>query len=157
MIFLTVGSQLPFDRLVAAMDEVVSILGVPAFAQIGRSTYRPRSMEYAQVLPPSEFESRMKAAEIIVAHAGIGTVLQARSFGKPLVVYPRRSALGEHRNDHQVATTRALSSVAGVHVANSRDELENILRHRPLPAIQVSQKSARHEQLIGALREIVKQ
>ena len=46
----------------------------------------------------------MDAAAAIVAHAGMGTILTALETGKRLLVMPRRAALGEHRNDHQLAT-----------------------------------------------------
>ncbi len=37
MIFVTVGEQLPFDRLVRAVDEWAAASGKEVFAQIGNS------------------------------------------------------------------------------------------------------------------------
>jgi UDP-N-acetylglucosamine transferase subunit ALG13 len=47
----------------------------------------------------------------------MGTILTALELGKPLILMPRRSDLGEHRNDHQrdtAAEMRRLSTVTVV-------------------------------------------
>ncbi len=61
----------------------------------------------------------MQAATAIVAHAGMGTILTALEMGKPLLVMPRRAALGEHRNDHQLATASRFAELGRVKVAFS--------------------------------------
>jgi UDP-N-acetylglucosamine transferase subunit ALG13 len=106
VIFLTVGTQLPFDRLVEAVDEWAATAGEDVFAQIGPTALRPRHIEYVQFVSAAECANRMQAASYIVAHAGMGTILMALQLGKPLLVMPRRADLGEHRNDHQRANAR---------------------------------------------------
>jgi UDP-N-acetylglucosamine transferase subunit ALG13 len=66
----------------------------------------------------------MREATAIVAHAGIGSVLAALELGKPILVLPRRASLGEHRNDHQMATARALAALGKVRVALAETDLE---------------------------------
>lgn len=117
MIFVTVGTQLAFDRLTTAVDGWAGAsAGRDVFAQIGPSRLQPRYIEHKQFVPPDECAARMGAADAIVAHAGMGTILTALEMGKPLLVMPRRAALGEHRNDHQLATAMRFSSL-GVLVA----------------------------------------
>lgn len=123
MILVTVGMQLGFDRLIEAMDEIAPGLGMPVIAQTGRGTYVPRHMDVRQKIAPAEFESLMGDARLIVSHAGIGTVLTAARCGKPVVLMPRRADLGEHRNDHQMATVRNLGGRTGVFIAMNEGEL----------------------------------
>lgn len=124
MIFLTVGNQLPFDRLVRAIDEWAGRSGrSDVVAQIGKGDYQPRNLRAAQFLEPPEFQRLMKDASAVVAHAGIGTILRALELGKPLLVVPRRAHLRETRNDHQVDTTRYFSGIQGVLAAYTEDEL----------------------------------
>jgi UDP-N-acetylglucosamine transferase subunit ALG13 len=59
----------------------------------------------------------MRAADAIVAHAGMGTIISALEFGKPLLVMPRLASLGEHRNDHQLATAERFGAEGRVRVA----------------------------------------
>lgn len=124
MIFVTVGTQLPFDRLISAVDAWAgSAPGREVFAQIGPSSQAPRNIAHAQFVSPEECSERMAAAEAIVAHAGIGTILTALELGKPVLVMPRRAELGEHRNDHQLATARRFATLGKVDVAFDETEL----------------------------------
>ena len=124
MIFVTVGTQLPFDRLIAAVDAWAGETGVgDVFAQIGPTAYVPRHIEFAQFIPPAECAQRMREADAIVAHAGMGTILNALQLGKPLLVMPRRASLGEHRNEHQSATARRFEDLGSVAVAADADAL----------------------------------
>ena len=134
MILVTVGTQLPFDRLVGAMDALAPSLGVPIFAQIGHGGLAPRNMDWAPMLSGEEFLRRFAGATTVVAHAGIGTVLMAQRWRKPIVLVPRRSGRGEHRNDHQLATCAELRGRRGIYVADGIDDLAVLLKQTLLPA-----------------------
>jgi UDP-N-acetylglucosamine transferase subunit ALG13 len=131
MIFLTVGTQLPFDRLVAAVDDWAGRHpDVEVFAQIGPTTLVPRHMQHAPFLPPARADDLMRRSEVIVAHAGMGSVLTAQALNKPIVIVPRHAALGEHRNDHQLATASWLESRPGVIVAWEPTDVAALLDDR---------------------------
>jgi UDP-N-acetylglucosamine transferase subunit ALG13 len=117
VIIVTVGMQLGFDRLIAAMDALAPTLGMPVIAQTGKGTYHPQHMEARARIAPAEFEMLVGEAQLIVSHAGIGTVLTAARCRKPIVLLPRRADLQEHRNDHQLATVRKLDGRPGILVA----------------------------------------
>lgn len=124
MIFVTVGTALPFDRLVRAVDEWAGLRGRnDVFAQIGLSDYRPRHIEVVKTLHPSEFRERLNSAKFVVAHAGMGSIITALEIGKPIVIMPRRAHLGEHRSDHQVATAHRFNQKQGILVAMNEQEL----------------------------------
>jgi UDP-N-acetylglucosamine transferase subunit ALG13 len=124
MIFVTVGSDIPFDRLVRAVDRWAGERGrKDVFAQIGRGGWVPGDIPSTELLEPLEFKQRLLAARIVVAHAGMGTILSALQLSKPILVMPRRGPLGETRNDHQLATARHLLELDRVHVAFDEHEL----------------------------------
>lgn len=128
MIFVTVGSQMPFDRMVKAVDSwAARNPSHPVFAQIGRTDFKPKNIEFCEGLAPAEFRRRVASAELIVAHAGMGSVLTALEFSKPLVLVPRRGDLRETRNDHQLATARWLAGKPGIEVAKDESELDALL------------------------------
>jgi Uncharacterized conserved protein len=110
MILLTVGTQLAFDRLTAAVDEWLVGVDVEVVGQIGLGTYVPKRFRYQDFFNPSELEDLFSSADLIISHAGMGTIISALTRGKPIVIVPRRADLGEHRNDHQIATARKFSS-----------------------------------------------
>ena len=123
MILVTVGMQLGFDRLIRAMDEIAPELGMPVIAQTGKGTYQARNIKTLESIAPSEFDQLIRETRLLVAHAGIGTVLTAQKFGKPLVLFPRRASFGEHRNDHQLATVGQLDGRPGIGVAYEEADL----------------------------------
>ena len=130
MIFVTVGGQLPFDRLVHAVDGwAAHHVGVEIFAQIGSSTRPPANIEWEQFLSPDEFKAKAREAEVLVAHAGMGSILTAFELEKPIIVMPRRAHLGEHRNDHQWATVKNLGGHSGITVATDEEALLHELDH----------------------------
>lgn len=136
MIFLTIGTQLPFDRLVETVDQVAADLDEEIFGQIGHGAYKPAHFEFSATLSPQDFTSRISAARIIIGHAGIGTLLSGKSHGKPVVIMARRHMLGEHRNDHQIATTKQLSRVAGVYVFEDAPQLSTYIKQPDLTPME---------------------
>ena len=119
VIFVTVGTQLAFDRLLDAMDALAEGLDEPVIAQTiatGAGRRWPH-MEVRRQLDPAAFETLFAEARLVVGHAGIGTVLTAKRLRRPLIIVPRRHGLGEHRNDHQLATARHLAGRKGLYVA----------------------------------------
>ena len=111
MIFLTVGSALPFDRLVKLVDQAILLGSVsePVFAQIGAGGYTPRAMNYRRFLSAKEYKSKICEASSIVSHAGIGTISAGLGLNKPMLVMPRRREYDEIVDDHQLKTARIFS------------------------------------------------
>jgi UDP-N-acetylglucosamine transferase subunit ALG13 len=128
MIFVTVGTELPFNRMVRVVDEWAQATGRhDVFAQIGETDWRPTHIDWSKFLQPPEFSLRFAEAEVVVAHAGMGTILSALQWEKPILVMPRRASLGEQRNEHQLATARHLSELGKINVAMNEVELRAML------------------------------
>ena len=124
MIFLSVGSQTPFDRLIREVDAWAGARGrSDVVAQVGASDYAPRHLRAVPFLEPAAFEQHVRSASALVSHAGTGTILAALSIGKPLLVFPRRAALRETRNDHQVPTARHFAESGRVLAAYDEADL----------------------------------
>ncbi|MCC6795757.1 MAG: archaeosortase/exosortase family protein [Candidatus Hydrogenedentes bacterium] len=124
MILVTVGAQMPFDRLVAAVDQWAGERNATGiFAQVGNTAYLPKHIEFEKFVAPEKLRELVEAADVIVAHAGMGTILTALELGKPIVVMPRRGVLRETRNDHQVATARQFGDRGLISVAWDEHEL----------------------------------
>ncbi|MFG0329805.1 MAG: glycosyltransferase [Phycisphaerales bacterium] len=156
MIFVTVGAQMPFDRLVRAMDDwAASHRQRPVFAQIGPTEYRPRSLEWSSFLDPPEFRRRVAEAELLVAHAGMGSIITALELGKPILVMPRRGDLRETRNDHQVATAKRFLEQGRVSVAFDERELPERLDSMTSHDASDRIAATADPRLIGALRQFI--
>lgn len=155
MIFITVGTQLGFDRLVEAVDSWMAGANAEnGFAQIGKGTYEPKQMPWLRSLTAREFRSKVDAATLIVSHAGIGTVLLALEAQKPIIVMPRRAALHEHRNDHQLATAKWLRELTGIVVAEDTTELAEVLGRADLTKPNQFRAEASPE-LLATIKEFI--
>lgn len=156
MIFVTVGTDLPFNRLVRVVDEWAQATGRrDVFAQIGETDWQPAHIEWRRFLQPPEFAKRFAEAEVVVAHAGMGTILSALQWEKPILVMPRLASLGEQRNEHQLATAKNLSELGKINVAMHDAELRAMLDG--LGLLRPREKIGPHasDALIGALRDFI--
>ncbi len=155
MILVTVGTQLGFDRLIEGMDQIALALKEPIIAQIGGGSFIPQNMEYHRNIAAPEFEELVGRARLIVAHAGIGSVLTARRMNRPIVLIPRRASLGEHRNDHQIATAKQLNSLDEIYIVQSTLELQSVIEKIPTSIATRSQASSDARKLRQAIKGFI--
>ena len=137
MIFASVGSMLPFDRLVRAVDVwACDNPGEDVFLQIGDTPYEPRHAPFARIMPMSAYRERLRACDLFVAHAGMGSILQALEERKQMLMLPRHQSRGEHTTDHQLHTTANLGDRPGLKVVDDTAALQSemtAMLARPIP------------------------
>ncbi len=156
MIYVTVGTQLPFERMIRTVDEWAARAGrSDVFAQIGPSQTRPAHIESAAFIDPEESDRRFADATLIIAHAGMGSIIAALRLGKPIVIMPRRADLKEHRNDHQLATAQRFADRPGVSVAADEHELAELLDRADELAAGASIGPHASDELIDAVRTFI--
>ncbi|TLV03231.1 glycosyltransferase [Dyadobacter luticola] len=158
MIFVTVGTQGPFDRLISAMDEIAGTMPEVRFvAQVSKGRYKVKNMTCFEFISPAEFDEYFSSAKLIVSHAGMGTIISAFERSKPIVIFPKFHSLGEHRNDHQLATARKLGSLNYIHVAYTpaelRDKIHSVLDGGLSPLHKVGKYAS--SELINSLQSFI--
>ena len=154
MIFVTVGAQMSFDRLIEWVDDWAEQESrSDIVAQIGPSSYAPRHLKVLPFMTPPEFRTRMMEADLIIAHAGMGSIINALELAKPILVVPRLCARDETRNDHQVATAQRLAAEGLVRVAHSAEELAREIQRIETEAQTVSIASTAQSSLLQRLRD----
>lgn len=133
VIFASVGGQLPFPRLVSAVERAARDLGVLCFAQVGNDPSQYPNIQTDSFVPRARFLDLLQQAQVFVTHAGMGNLILASELGVPTVVVPRLRQLGEHRSDHQLATVRRLPimqslTVIDADVVGRPDAFSDVLR-----------------------------
>lgn len=158
MIFATVGTQLPFPRLLLALDTWAALnQSVQVVAQTGRTSAIYGHMRTYPQMDQRRFAQTFEAARVVVAHAGMGTILTALETGKPLILMPRRAHLGEHRNDHQIDTAAEMAGLSNVTVVEDSQSLCTAL-NRAMALSQVPSgrgAAVAPSQLIEAVRSFI--
>ena len=128
MIFLTIGTQLPFNRLIKAIDDWNSRNPqVEIFGQIANSDYIPTNFGYKRFITPSEYNYYLTNCSLVISHAGMGSIISALSVQKPIIVMARDADRGEHRNQHQISTVQHFSNINGCYGCYEVSELYNLL------------------------------
>jgi UDP-N-acetylglucosamine transferase subunit ALG13 len=124
-LFVTVGTEtFPLSRLVGWIDDWLAGRrgDVRCLVQCGTSS-TPRFAEFESYLAYDRFLSELESADIVVSHAGTGSIMLCRRLGVVPIVVPRRHQLGEHVDDHQVAFARRMAGEGEIVLAESRDAL----------------------------------
>lgn len=158
MILVSVGTQFPFDRMISTVDRWALETGrTDIVAQTGPSEYSPKAFKCFSMAGPDQFRQLQADAELFVAHAGMGSILTALEFGKPIIVMPRDHVRGEHRNGHQFATADRFRGTPGVYVVKDEAELYDRLKqvHELVGAQSASRKAP--EQFLSRLRSFIEE
>jgi len=124
MIFVTTGTQAPFNRLVKVMDALASELdGEEIIVQASGVDFETKNVKVVGFLHPKEYNRIFNEARLVISHAGMGSIVSALTKGKPIIVIPRKAALGEHRDDHQVDSAKKMEALGYVPVAYDEEQL----------------------------------
>ena len=105
MIFVALGTQkFPFNRLLKELDLISKEGKIKdrIVAQTGYSTYIPKMFKSTKFLNVDEYNKNIKKCDLLITHAGVGTILEGKKLDKPIIVVPRLSKYGEHVDDHQL-------------------------------------------------------
>jgi UDP-N-acetylglucosamine transferase subunit ALG13 len=127
MIFVTVGNDFrSFDRLLKKMDEVAPLIPNEIVMQRGYSRYLPKNTKYFNFVSMNIAIEYIQKSELVVSHAGIGTIILCKEYGIPILIFPRRKGYGEHMNDHQMEIAKALEERRdeNIHMIYQEDQLE---------------------------------
>ncbi|PPG41778.1 hypothetical protein C5C30_06780 [Rathayibacter sp. AY2B5] len=135
---VSVGTQdgYPFPRFFAALAPLLE--GVEVLWQTGANDVSGLGIDGRHSVPHDELNAAMKAADVVIAHGGVGTALSAIEQGRVPILVPRRASFGEHVDDHQVQiATRLADSGLAVTVdieGLSRETLELAAARRVVSA-----------------------
>ncbi len=103
MIVVVTGThEQPFTRLVTAADAYAADNpGERVFVQYGSAT-PPVHAEGSSVVGRALLDELLREADVVVAHGGPGTLIEAMEAGHMPVACPRDPARSEHVDDHQL-------------------------------------------------------
>lgn len=158
MIFVTIGSQVPFDRMIEAVDQIAPLLeGKEFVVQALASGYKAKHFKTIEYISPANFKHYVESAELVISHAGTGTILSVSQLEKPMIVFPRSGKLKETRNDHQMATCRMLEQTTKLQVAYDTKQLEEKIKlylKGELPVMEKMRPFA-SDRLLNSIRDFI--
>lgn len=112
MIFITLGTQkFPFTRLLKQVDNLIEqhLINDTVICQTGFTDYYSKNMMCKKFIEREEFQTYLEMCDLVICHAGAGTITSALKKGKKTIIVPRLSQYGEHIDDHQLELSKAFS------------------------------------------------
>jgi UDP-N-acetylglucosamine transferase subunit ALG13 len=156
MIFVTIGTQIPFDRFIEAIDEIAALMNEKIIVQTFRDRYEPKYVQTVNFLAPDEFKNFINQARLIISHAGMGSILSAMEYEKPIIIFPRLASLGEHRNDHQIATAMKMNELGYVYVAYDKRQLKELILKKDLQPLKIINKNTSNKLIKSIINSMLK-
>lgn len=105
MILVLLGTQdKPFKRLLEAVDRAIENKEITekVIVQAGFTKYETKNMEMFELLPNDRYEQIISEANLIITHAGIGSILTGLKYNKKIIAAARLKEYKEHTNNHQL-------------------------------------------------------
>ena len=127
MIFVTVGNHFQgFERLLEKVDEIAPRLSHEIVVQRGYSKYVPKNTNHFDFVPANTAMEYIRNADLVISHAGMGTLILCKEYGIPIIIFPRREKFKEHVNDHQMEIAQVLEKREdpNIHIVYEENQLE---------------------------------
>jgi UDP-N-acetylglucosamine transferase subunit ALG13 len=133
--FITFGNMpTTFPRMVAVVIENIHLLPKPIIIQAGSNvdlfgeiSHSVRMFDFCSF---PTFNNFLSNSEVIICHAGVGSVLGAIAEGVCPAIMPRRASFGEHVDDHQLEFMSELVARHLAHPVESQGALRKYLNAR---------------------------
>ena len=129
-IFVTVGSTYPLNRLIKEIDKIGENKSYEIFAQIGESDLILKNIAFKKFLTYMEMQSKMKWADLIISHAGAGSIIELLVLGKPFILFPRLKKFGEAVDDHQVEICKAFEKKYNIKYTTEQTKLLDLIKNK---------------------------
>jgi UDP-N-acetylglucosamine--N-acetylmuramyl-(pentapeptide) pyrophosphoryl-undecaprenol N-acetylglucosamine transferase len=150
VIFATCGSShLPFERM---MQALVALPADELYVQHGPAS-PPACATATPYLSFGEMLEQIERADVVVSHAGVGSIMCALRAGHVPVIFPRLKRYAETVDDHQAELARALAERGTAVVAWSPEDLAQAVRSIPPRAVA---RTLAAEGLSAAVRAAVR-
>lgn len=127
LILVCVGvSEYKFDRLLEVLDELCDegfLNGKEIIAQIGYTDYKPRNYTSFSLIGREDFQKYMEDADLIISHAGTGSVIPLLKMKKKVIIFPRLEEYREHLDNHQLELCDVFTNAGYTMSAKNKEEL----------------------------------
>ena len=129
MIFVILGTQdKQFPRLLDAIQKQIDLGNIDKsekiIVQAGSTKYKSKDMEIKDYIGVKKFEEYIKSADLIICHAGVGTILTSLKNDKKIIAAARLKKYGEHVNDHQLQILDSFNQEGYVLALDDFDKLD---------------------------------
>lgn len=97
MIFVTIGTTMPFDELFQEIDKLIiqGFFKQDVICQIGNSTYQPQHCEFFRF--KENLNKYYQLADFLIIHGGTGSTIDALLSKKPFIAFANKRGVDSHQ------------------------------------------------------------
>lgn len=133
LIFVILGTQdKEFPRLLEAVQKQINLGNIKkderVVVQSGSTKFASEDMDIKDYIGVRKFEQLINEADLIICHAGVGTILTALKKNKKIIAAARLKKYGEHVNDHQLQILDNFKQSGYVLALDDFDKLDILLK-----------------------------
>lgn len=127
-ILVMVGTQdKEFTRLTQKIENIVNKKD-NVIVQSGHTNYESNKVDVRDFIKKEELTKLMKESDLIITHAGVGSILECLKLKKKVIVVPRLKEFKEHTNDHQLEITKSFTELGYVLPVYDIKDLKNVIK-----------------------------
>lgn len=131
-ILVTIGSmaEKKFTRLFNIIDELCEEKFLDAnkiIAQVGFDNYKSKYYQTFDMVSDEEFKNMIDESDLIISHAGTGTVTSCLKKNKKVIIFPRMESYDEHYDDHQLELCNLFLMKNYIMCAKDKQELKECI------------------------------
>ncbi len=99
----------------------------------------------------------IQKSDLVISHAGIGTIILCKENGIPLIIFPRRKKYGEHGTDHQMEIAQVLEERGdkNIYIVYEENQLEEKIMEVVGKKEMVQVENRGRENLIRTIKEFI--
>lgn len=130
MIFVTLGTQdKQFNRLLEWIQKEIDKgkIKEKVCVQAGSTKFKSDDMEIITLLEVSKFEEYIEKCDILITHAGVGSILTGLKKNKKVIAVARKKEFGEAESDHQQDLIDVFEKEGYILGLNSYEEFDSVL------------------------------
>lgn len=128
MTLVTLGTQhQEFTRLLDYIEN--SNLKGEIIVQAGYTKYESKRMKIFDFISYDEMEMYIDKCDLVITHAGTGSIVMPLKKGKKVIACARLSKFGEHVDDHQVELVDVFYSEGYILKVDENTSLNEVLKN----------------------------
>lgn len=128
MTLVTLGTQhQEFTRLLDYIEN--SNLKGEIIVQAGYTKYESKRMKIFDFISYDEMEKYIDKCDLVITHAGTGSIVMPLKKGKKVIACARLSKFGEHVDDHQVELVDVFYSEGYILKVDEDTSLNEVLKN----------------------------
>ena len=127
MILVTLGTQKEqFTRLLDYIEN--SNIKDEIIVQAGHTKYSSKKMKIFDFIPYDKMNEYIEKADLIITHAGTGSILMPLKKGKKIIACPRIAKYEEHVDDHQLQIVEVFKEEGHILELSDSNNLNDLIK-----------------------------